>query len=505
MIEADKRKAIFLLYETGQSTVDELARKFGISRNTVRQIIAQKGEMPRNERSDKKQVEPQLLRELWRQCQGRIQRMHEILTEEKGFELSYSTLTRLLRKLGISQPPKEPCQRVPDEPGLEMQHDTTVYQIQIGTERTRVVASLLYLRYSKRRYLKFYRAFDRFKMKCFFHEALSFWGYSARQCIIDNTNLARLRGVGSSAVMVPEMEAFAKNHGFVFRCHAPKHSNRKAGEERSFWTVETNFLPGRSFASWEDLNSQAFQWATQRLENRPQGKAGLVPAQAFEHEAHFLIRLPEYLPAPYRIHARDLDPYGYVAFESNYYWVPQPHGRELKVLQYAERLKIYSGRDCLAEYPLPPEGVKNKCVPESGGPRHRPKNRHKPTQEEEKRLRALGPSLSAYLDFACAAKGLARHNFLRQLWSLSRKMTPELFLQTIERAAKYRITEIETIERIALLQMTQGIGPLPVADINEAFQEREAYREGFLTDPPDLSIYDPPTDPPTDPPQPGHE
>ena len=84
-----------------------------------------------------------------------------------------------------------------------------------------------------------------------------FWGYRARQCIIDNTNLARLRGTGANAVMVPEMEAFARQYGFVFRCHALKHPNRKAGEERSFWTVETNFLPGRTFQSLEDLNQQA--------------------------------------------------------------------------------------------------------------------------------------------------------------------------------------------------------------------------------------------------------
>lgn len=491
MIDADKRKAIYLLHETSRMSVEELARQFGLSRNTVRTIIEQKGQMPQSERSDKKHIDPELLRELWRRCQGRVQRMHEILTEEKGCQVSYPTLTRMLRELGISHRPKEPCGRVPDEPGVEMQHDTSPYWIQIGGQRVKVVASLLYLRYSKRRYLKFYRCFNRFNMKCFLHEALMFWGYSASQCIIDNTNLARLRGAGSSAVIVPEMEAFAKTYGFVFRCHAPKHSNRKAGEERSFWTLETNFLPGRDFASLEDLNAQAFQWATQRLENRPQGKAGLIPAAAFEQEASFLTRLPEYLPAPYRDHSRDLDPYGYVAFEANFYWVPQGHGAgELKILQYADRLKIYRNRECLAEYPLPPDGVKNKCFPESGAPRNRPKNQHKPTEQEEKRLRALGASVGAYLDFACALKGLARHNFLRQLHSLSRKMTPELFIQSIERAAKYRIADIDTIERIALLQMTQGIGPLPIADIDETFQQREAYREGRLTEQPDLSIYD---------------
>jgi hypothetical protein len=87
--------------------------------------------------------------------------------------------------------------------------------------------------------LKFYRAFNRFAMKCFLHEALMFWGYAAKQCIIDNTNLARLRGSGKQAVIVPEMASFAERYGFTFLCHAIRHPNRKAGEERSFWIVET--------------------------------------------------------------------------------------------------------------------------------------------------------------------------------------------------------------------------------------------------------------------------
>ena len=87
-----------------------------------------------------------------------------------------------------------------------MQHDTSLYRVKIGLQWIAVIASLLYLRYSKRRYLKFSRVFTRFVMKCFLHEALMFWGYAAAKCIIDNTNLARLRGVGSRAIIVPEMD-----------------------------------------------------------------------------------------------------------------------------------------------------------------------------------------------------------------------------------------------------------------------------------------------------------
>ena len=108
-----------------------------------------------------------------------MQRLHEKLIEEEQVEVGYSTLTRMLRDLGLSRNQPVRCDRVPDEPGAEMQHDTTVYQVKLSGRRTKLIASLVYLRYSKRRYLKLYRVFNRFTMKCFLHEALMFWGYSA--------------------------------------------------------------------------------------------------------------------------------------------------------------------------------------------------------------------------------------------------------------------------------------------------------------------------------------
>jgi transposase len=491
MIDPDKRKAIFLLHQEGMG-IRQIARRLRVSRNLVRRVIKEGGQMPAVVHADKQLIDEQLLRDLYQRCQGRVQRMHEILLEEYKIQVSYPTLTRRLRQLGISTPSKQRCDRVADEPGLEMQHDTTVYTVLIGGQRTRVVASLLYLRYSKRRYLKFYRNFDRFKMKCFLHEALMFWGYAPGQCIIDNTNLARLRGTGSAAVIVPEMEVFAKNHGFLFRCHALKHPNRKAGEERSLFTAETNFLPGRDFKDMEDLNAQAFQWATVRMENRPQGKAGLIPAVAFEHERGYLIELPAHLPAPYRDDERDIDQYGYVAFDGNYYWVPGTGRGVVKILEYADRLKIFLQRELLAEYPLPAAGVKNQLFSPQGQPvpRYRPKNRRRPTQEEEKRLRAMDPTLNAYLDFALKDKGLKRHGFLRKLFALSRKLTTELFLKTIQRAFQYQITDLETIDRIALLYLSEGLDTLPWAEVDEHFRDRPAYQDGALTEAPDLSIYD---------------
>ena len=421
-----------------------------------------------------------------------MQRIHEKLVEEEGIQMGYSTLTRMLRELGLSRTQAARCDRVADEPGVEMQHDTTVYQVPLPGGRTRLIASLIYLRYSKRRYLKFYRVFNRFAMKCFLHEALMFWGYAAGKCVIDNTNLARLRGAGRHAVIVPEMEAFSKRYGFQFVCHAIDHPNRKAGNERSFWSVETNFLPGRTFTSLEDLNEQARQWATERMDHRVLTKARVIPARLFEHERLYLHELPWHLPAPYQTHGRLTDQYGYVAFGANDYWVPGTRRDEVKVLQYADRLKIFRHEECLAEYPLPPDGTRGQhySPPGQPKPRHRPKNRHRPAKLEEERLRALGDEVSAYLDFALSAPGVQRHRFTRELFALSRNLTGEVFRRTAQRAHRYRIVDLATMRRIAWLCLTQEDGVPAEVEIDEDFRQRPAYQEGYLTDQPDLSVYD---------------
>ena len=500
MIDPDVSNAVYQLHLSGMP-LREISRQMRISRNTVRAIIRRQGALPQTVREDKIQIDPDLLQELYEQCQGWLQRVHEKLVEEHGLEVSYPTLTRLLRELGLGKSRKPRCARVPDQPGAEMQHDTTVYRVKLSGQSTRVVASLLYLRYSKRRYLKFYRVFPRFAMKCFLHEALMHWGHAAGVCIIDNTNLARLRGSGRQAVMVPEMEAFARRYGFRFVCHALRHANRKAGEERSFWTVETNFLPGRTFETLEDLNQQALEWATVRMHHRAASKTGLIPAEAFEHERGWLRELSPHLPAPYCTHERGTDQYGYVSFQANYYWVPGSRRDDVKVLEYADHIKIFQRRTCVAEYPRAADGVRNARISPPGQPqpRHMPKNRKAGSRQEQQRLRQLGPEVSAYVDYVLKSPGLQRHRFLRQLLALSRQVAPAVFVQTLQRALKYRVLHLPTLHRIAWLCLSQGaVDGLPDAEVDENFRERAAYQEGCLTDEPDLSMYDRSQDDPQD-------
>lgn len=449
--------------------------------------------MPERERSDKINLDSSLIQKLYKECNGWVRRVHEKLVEEHGVQVGYSTLTRIIRQMGLGNLKTDRCDQVPDKPGAEMQHDTTVYTVKIGEKSLKVVASILYVRYCKMRYLKFYPSFTRFAMKCFLHEALTFFGYTAKECIIDNTNLARLRGTGKNAIIVPEMEQFARRYGFTFICHEVGHANRKAGNERSFYTVETNFLPGRTYNSFEDLNRQAIEWATVRMSTRAVSKSGLIPAQAFEYEKPALIKLPPYLPPPYQVHDRGTDQYGYISFNGNYYWVPGSKREQMRILQYSASLKIYEARVFRVEYELPPFGVKNEKFSPKGmpKPKNQPVHRIKATAEEERRLRELDEQTNRYLDFVLKGKGgKQRNSFLRELFALYHNLSSPIFHKAITRALKYRLTEIESIKRIALFYLKEGDYEIPFLETDKDFQDREAYKEGRFSDPVDFSLYE---------------
>lgn len=316
------------------------------------------------------------------------------------------------------------------------------------------------------------------------------------ECWIDNTNLAVWKGTGKNAVMAPEMTAFARSYGFEWHAHELGHANRKAGKERNFWTLETNFFPGRRFRDLEDLNKQAKEWATERYFRRPHAKTKIIPAEAFEAEKPSLVRIPETVIAPYREHERPTDRKGYVALRANFYWVPGTLAHEpMTLIETPSRLKIYRRHECVADYPLAaadkrgekqrPEGM--PLVPE------RPQNDRVGSHDEEKRLRGVGPHAEEYLDWLKNTPGRVRyrHRFIRELYAQSKTMTPSLFEKAIDQARRHGIAEIDAIERIARAMLntqdsdsTWKDEPAPVEYLN-----RESYHEGRFSDEPTLTLY----------------
>lgn len=491
MIEDHRRQMIRTLAEQGKAK-KEIARLLGIDVKTVRRIL---GEDPGAERvrSDKILLDSELLKQLHHRCGGYAQRIHEILAEEYKIHIGYSTLTRLISRYGIGVKPPQRHQSYPDLPGVEMQHDTSVYTVDLGGKKRKVVCSGLYYRYSKMRYVKFSFHFNRFHLKSFFHEALGFYLYTAEICIIDNTSLVILYGSGERAIFHPEMLGFARQYGFRWKAHRIGHANRKAGKERNFLTLRTNFFPGRSFRSLEDLNHQAFEWATERFASRPQSGSRLIPRTLFEEEKPYLVKVPADLPPPYLQHQRVVDGYGYITFAVNYYWIPEGVRGTVTVIEYEKSISIYRRNRKLIDYPLPPAGVKNRRFTPPGrpAPSSGPRNRRYGCSEERKKLLRMGELCRLYLDYLESPECKVRYKakLIRDLYRLSTKLEPALFLKTVERALRYRIDSLESFERIASGLLKRDLPALPQPAVGESYEERKSYQLGRFSCEADPSTY----------------
>lgn len=485
MISEENKNAVKFLYKRGLRK-SEISRLIGIDRKTVSLILSGKTEK-KTVRSDAITIDKNLVKDVYDRCNGYVQRTFEVLTEEYNISVGYSTLTRIIRDLALKTRSKPRSFQEPDMPGDEMQHDTSPYRIKINGKEIRLICSSIYLRYSKMRYIKFYPSFTRFKMKCFFHEALTHWGYGAKTCIIDNTNLAVHSGTGSSAIFSREMELFAHQYGFRWKAHAIRHSNRKAGCERNFWTIETNFFPGRTFCSLEDLNKHVFEWATKRWRIRPLSKTKLIPAELFENEKPNLIKIPLGIHEPYFLHSRIIDEYGYISFGSNYFWIPKKSSGKINVLEYHNRIRIclehLTNENCSnIEYILPPWKTKNQKYFPDGHTRQKyePRNIKKTSDSEKNYLINLAPICKDYMNFifskSCSIK--QKHKYTKDVYYLSKKMSADLFVKTISRALRFHIADINAIASIArqILQLDTYNCPESLNAAN--YRERQSYRDG---------------------------
>jgi len=495
MIAKDIQAAIIVMAGNGRKK-KEIARELGVSINTVRKVLHDGMRHSNSQRKDKKEIDLDLLAETYNDCAGYIQRTYEKLTEEQGLNIGYSTLSRLLRENNISNKPDKQSEQFPDVPGEEMQHDTSSYKVMIGDKKMAVICSALYFRYCKMRYIWFYKSFERFKMKCFFHKAFMHFGYTAKTCIIDNTSLVVIAGSGRNAILSSEMVVFSKKYGFDWIAHEKNHPNRKAGKERNFRTIETNFFPGRKFKSLEDLNEQGFRWATERYAKRPLSKTRLIPAELFETEKPYLKAVPSYVFAPCRDHERTVDQYGYVSFGSNYYWLPKAKSTKVKVIEYAEKIDIYHNKVLIQTYNLPPFGHKNKKFFPDGNekPLFQPRKMVSSAQEEEKILRNISQELAAYLDFikSTECKCKQKQKLIREIYYISKKTTKTIFLKVVQRALKYKVYDIGSINQMIGQVIQSQIYIRPDVTPDQNYMNREAFQQGRFSDENEIIIPDEP-------------
>jgi transposase len=454
MLSQAQRTTILELHTQGVSK-REIARVLGISRPTVRQILRSKAaQVPELQRPEKAEPYRQQILELFSACKGNLVRVHEELVAG-GAALSYPALTAFCRRHGIGQSPIVPAGRYDFEPGEEMQHDTSPHEVQLAGKKRKVQTASAVLCYSRMLFFQCYPTFQRFDCKVFLTDALRYTGGAAARVMIDNTHVVVLRGTGREMVPVPEMAAFGERFGFHFAAHEIGHANRSARVERPFWFIETNFLAGRAFSSWEDLNQQARQWCD-KVNSTYKKHLRAVPRELFAVERFHLQPLPAWIPEVYRLHQRLVDIEGYVALHTNRYSVPVDWiGRRVEVRETRDNIEIQLDARHLVTHARIAEAEHQRVMLAAHRPPRGQGVQRPDPHPEEKAILAAAPELADYVA-AVKQRGRKVVTFaLRQLLRLVREYPREPLLGAVQEAARYGLYDLDRLERMILRRVAR--------------------------------------------------
>jgi len=438
------------LYQRGVQ-IRQISQILKLSRNTIRRVLRGKWQERPQRESQYEELSP-LVHEIFKRSEGNVVRVQEILENENGHHVPYSTLTRIVRDLDLREDHRKPRSGIYEfGPGQEMQHDTSPHQVLIGDKKVKAQCAGLVLGYSRKLFIQYYPCFTRFEARVFLDAAFCFMEGTCQRCIIDNTSVIVAHGSGPDAEIAPEMERFGQIFEVKFVPHTIGDADRKAKMERNFAYAEQNFLAGRAFRDWHDLNEQAKRWCQEVANQKVKRSLGMSPEAAYLMEKPHLTPLPPYLPPVYQTLERRVDVAGYVQVDTNRYSVPERLiGKQVEVHKLWDRVEVFFKNQKVADHPRLLDKRETRITTHGHHAPFSRKRAHEGPCLEEKALLGQQEWLDRFvkeLKRRSSGRGLRS---LRRLLDLKRTYPPEAFEKAIAQALRYGLYDLPRLEQMIL-------------------------------------------------------
>jgi transposase len=305
----------------------EIARRLGVSRNTVKRL-AEADEPPRYSRAPAGSMldplEPVLARLLEDWPEIRAPRVTEILRADYGY---VGSVDLVRKRLAVLRPSRmRPAQQTGYRPGQVLQLDWAEMPTRpriAGRER-RVYALIGSLPFSGAQTAHF--SFD-LSAKSFLEghvRALEWLGGVPRECVYDNLRSVVARRDGDQITWNQRFVALRGHYAFHATACTPATPREKGSVEGAVRHLKTGFWPARRIRSLAELDEQYADWRDRVCNRRRHATGGFWVNERLEVEWDALRPLP---PTAYDYAGRrstrvPLD--GYLKLGGCFYRAPEP-------------------------------------------------------------------------------------------------------------------------------------------------------------------------------------
>jgi transposase len=358
LIDVEDWAEIRRLHRAEELGIKTIARRLGVSRNTVRAALRSDGP-PRYERTPQGSivdaVEPEI-RELLRDVPDMPA---TVIAERIGWDRGMTVLRDRVAELRPLFVPPDPSQRTWYRPGELAQWDLWQpdYEIPVGfgqkAKLWTVVGVSGFARLIGALMVPSRAGHD--VLAGMLH-VIGEFGAVPRKAVWDQEGcIGRIRQ--GKQVLSAEFQSFRGTLGMGATLVGPNDPEAKGLVERANGFLETSFLPGRSFEDVADFNRQLAVWL-KRANQRIHGTTRVRPSEAILEDRGAMMAFPPMLPDPSWRFTTRLPRDHYVRVDTNDYSVnPRYVGRRVdvtvtldEVVVVCEGAEVARHRRCLAKH-----------------------------------------------------------------------------------------------------------------------------------------------------------
>lgn len=338
------------LYRSEKLSQAEIARRLKLSRNTVANAVHSESP-PHYERAPMTssawaQVEP-AVRTLLREYPTMAA---SVLAERVGWAGGHSWFAENVARIRPEYAPADPCDRLVHLPGEQVQCDLwfpgALVPDHAGVLRSFPVLVMVavYSRFIAAMMLPSRITGDLLAgmWQLLSHDI----GAVPRTLLWDNES-----GIGQRGRLAQGVSGFCGVLGTRLIQARPYDPETKGVVERANGYLGTSFLPGRTFCSPADFNTQLADWLASVANMRRHATTRLIPAQALTADRQAMATLPPIAPATGTTVSTRLGRDYYVAIASSAYSVhPEAIGRMITVTAGLDRVRAHCGDRLLADH-----------------------------------------------------------------------------------------------------------------------------------------------------------